>query len=558
MIIASIYETGVQARDRARQSAESGLKVSTKLKQTGKGIVSKVAVLEHLSGPSIGLETLLYSDKLDISLSPDRLLTVSETAKKGRARAAGKLIARLSRTGGTYRLEALDQYPVWVNGRQVHSGELINDDIIEFGEKGPLSRFRLIDTSAHPRRYFTEICDDCWDYLRTSRKPVPRRVANAVGETIRRILSETTLLFRIGIVFTLLLLGYITYQQYNINVMQQKELAASQGRIENFARALTRTRQEALTPSDLAQLRDALTRDLSASLGRLDVLEKRSKATETVISSSASSVVFLQGSYGYREASSGRTMRHVLGSGGKPLVGPTGAPVLSLDGKGPPAERTYTGTGFAIADGSILATNRHIAVPWKTDDSTSGMSGNGLEPFMIKLIAYSPGSLEARQAELLKASVDADLALLRLASGEKPLVPLPVATGPVTPGGSVIVMGYPTGLRSMLVRAGSPFVEELQRSRKTGFWDVARQLAEKDLIEPLASLGIVAQLTTEFLVYDAATTRGGSGGPVLDSRGHVVAVNAAILPEYGGSNFGVPAQKLHKLIAEAGIAATVN
>ena len=34
------------------------------------------------------------------------------------------------------------------------------------------------------------------------------------------------------------------------------------------------------------------------------------------------------------------------------------------------------------------------------------------------------------------------------------------------------------------------------------------------LTTALASRGIVAQLTTEVLVYDAATTRGGSGGPV--------------------------------------------
>ncbi len=525
----------------------------TKQKQPGNDTQTTIAILEHLSGPSIGLETLLYSGPLDISLNPDRLLTVSKTPQRGNTKTADKLIARLVRTGGTYRLEALNECPIWVNGRQVDSGELIDADIIEFGEKGPLSRFRLIDSSAHPRRYFSEICDDCWDYIRTSRKPVPSRVANAVGEGIRRITSETTLLFRTGIVFTLMLLGFVTYQQHKINVMQQLELTASQGQIENFARTLARTRQEALTPSDLARLGDALTRDLSASIGRLDALEKRSTATETVISNSASSVVFLQGSYGYREASSGRIMRHVLGPDGRPLIGPTGAPLLSLDGDGPPAERYYTGTGFAIADGSILATNRHVAVPWKSDDSTSGASSNGLEPFMIKLLAYSPGSVEAREVKLLKASVDADLALLRLASGEKPLVPLPIAAGPVAHGGSVIVMGYPTGLRSMLARSGTSFVEELQRSKETGFWDVARRLAEKDFIKPLASLGIVAQLTTEFLVYDAATTRGGSGGPVLNSRGEVVAVNAAVLPEYDGSNLGVPAERLHKLITEAGI-----
>jgi S1-C subfamily serine protease len=289
------------------------------------------------------------------------------------------------------------------------------------------------------------------------------------------------------------------------------------------------------------------------AFGRIEALEKRSTATETVINNSAPSVVFLQGSYGYRDGTSGRIMRHVLGPDGRPLIGPTGAPLLSLDGDGPPAERTYTGTGFAVADGSVLVTNRHVAVPWKSDDTTSGASSNGLEPFMIRFIAYSPGSVEAKAVELLKTSADADLALLRLTSKEKPLAPLPIATGPVTRGGSVIVMGYPTGLRSMLARAGYSFVEKLQRSKETGFWEVARRLAEEDYIKPLASLGIVAQLTSEFLVYDAETTRGGSGGPVFNARGEVVAVNAAVLPEYGGSNLGIPAQKLRKLISEAGI-----
>ena len=58
---------------------------------------------------------------------------------------------------------------------------------------------------------------------------------------------------------------------------------------------------------------------------------------------------------------------------------------------------------------------------------------------------------------------------------------------------------------------------------------------------PLASRGIVGQVTSASVVYDAETTSGGSGGPVLTLEGRVVAINTAILPEFGGSNLGVPA-----------------
>jgi len=72
-------------------------------------------------------------------------------------------------------------------------------------------------------------------------------------------------------------------------------------------------------------------------------------------------------------------------------------------------------------------------------------------------------------------------------------------------------------------------------------------------IAPLASRGIVGQATAATIVYDAETTHGGSGGPVLDANGVVVAVNTAILPEFSGSNLGVPAKKVHELLKQAGL-----
>ena len=109
-------------------------------------------------------------------------------------------------------------------------------------------------------------------------------------------------------------------------------------------------------------------------------------------------------------------------------------------------------------------------------------------------------------------------------------------------------MGYPTGLRALLAQTGARFIESLEAEGVTDFWTIAERLAMSEHIAPLSSRGIVGQATQATIVYDAETTHGGSGGPVLDATGQVVAINTAILPEYGGSNLGMPTKLLIELI----------
>ena len=59
----------------------------------------------------------------------------------------------------------------------------------------------------------------------------------------------------------------------------------------------------------------------------------------------------------------------------------------------------------------------------------------------------------------------------------------------------------------------------------------------------------MAQVTPAAVVYDAETTQGGSGGPVLGLGGEVVAVTSAVVTEFGGSNLGVPADQASMLLA---------
>lgn len=106
----------------------------------------------------------------------------------------------------------------------------------------------------------------------------------------------------------------------------------------------------------------------------------------------------------------------------------------------------------------------------------------------------------------------------------------------------------PMGIRALLVRTDVEFVSALEREGPQDFWSVARQLSERGYVAPLASRGIVAQAAQGVVVYDAATTHGGSGGPVLDLDGRVVAVTSGGIPQFGGSNLGIPAVAVREML----------
>ncbi|MCP4328343.1 MAG: trypsin-like peptidase domain-containing protein [Alphaproteobacteria bacterium] len=511
---------------------------------------SEAAALEHLTGPSRGKVTWLSGSALDITLSPNRYIRVSE-AHPGEPQ--DNLVARLHRAEDSYEIEAIESRPLWVNGVRATARKLTHGDMIEFDETGPVSRFCLFRENRSVRTTVAEIMSDALDYIRVSRKPPTARIFTGLCQVLRRLTRNTTILFRVGIVLAVVALAIVTYQQSRLDTLLEERIDSGAARLEGFAAALSRARQEALTPNDLQALRAELGRQLSTSSERLETLEQRSLASSRVIANAMPSIAFLQGAYGFREQSSGRMLRHTVDDDGRPLISPRGQSLLTLDGDGPVAERQFTGTGFVVGDGGALVTNRHVALPWEDDANVETLAGQDLEPVMIKFIAYLPGQPGAEPVELLRASEEADLAVLVRGGGVRTGPGLTLADGARRPGDEVIVMGYPTGLRSMLAQSGDKFIERLQEDNDTGFWSVAARLAEEGYIAPLASRGIVGQISPATIVYDAETTLGGSGGPVLDIDGAVIAVNTAILPEFGGSNLGVPVAMVRALLAEAGL-----
>jgi serine protease Do len=512
--------------------------------------MSAIAALEHLTGPSRGTVSWFSAPALDITLGPRRNIRVIQTNFEV---PANNLIAQVHQIDHTYEIKAPHDLPLWVNGVRVVSKLLEQGDVIEFGEAGPLSRFRFFREDGPVRKTVVEILRNSAAYLKASRQPLAKRLYRAFCGLIRQLSWETTILFRIVVVIAFASLAMLAYQQHQLNARLQQELERGGARLDQIAAALSRTRDEALHAGDLRALREEIGQRLSSTAERISSLELRTKASGRVIKKSISSVTFLQGAYSFREQSSGRMLRHVVNDEGQPVVSANGRALLTLEGNGPAVEIKFTGTGFFVGTGGALITNRHVAQPWETRTGSEVLAIQDLEPVMTKLIAYLPGRKEAFPVKLLRASKVADVAVLISEINLNGINSLKLATAVPTAGDEVIVMGFPTGLRSMLAQSGAAFIERLQTEKSTDFWSVAARLAEAGYIVPLASRGIVGQATTATIVYDAETTHGGSGGPVLDINGDVVAVNTATVPGFGGSNFGVPAAQVRALLKEAGV-----
>ena len=107
-------------------------------------------------------------------------------------------------------------------------------------------------------------------------------------------------------------------------------------------------------------------------------------------------------------------------------------------------------------------------------------------------------------------------------------------------GEALISVGYATGLDAILARAGDETVQQIVKASAGDPKLVLIELAKRQLIRPLVTQGHVGDVLPDKIVYDAQTTSGGSGGPLLNRQGGVIGVTFAIVKGFGGSNFGVP------------------
>jgi len=183
-----------------------------------------------------------------------------------------------------------------------------------------------------------------------------------------------------------------------------------------------------------------------------------------------------------------------------------------------------------------------VVQPWWENDELGGASKQGLEPVLAEMTAYFPGAVNGVSVGISQISSDADLALVHgdLSELKRPVLKLDGRPDAAVSGDALISLGYATGLDAILARAGEETVDQIVKDTGGDPKQVLSELAKRKLIRPLVTQGHVGDVLPDKIVYDAQTTSGGSGGPLLNRQGGVIGVTFAIVRGFGGSNFGVP------------------
>lgn len=505
----------------------------------GEAGAADTAVLRYISGGRRGQVSMLRDRTVHVIRGADQDLRIVPADGVIEA----DCVATLHRSGTTYELEVIADNEVWVNGERVSKNRVLKSgDLLELGHTGPVLRYRLYPPGVLPKKTLAEAFSDSLDGARSDGRSNIEKAGWFFTRFAQDLATQTTLWFRAGVLIMIALLivsvAVLVVQSYRF----EKRLSTEAVRIEGIAAVLEKTGAEAMKKSDLLQLRKEVEGRLAQAVRRVENLEARSDVIARTIAAATPSVAFIQGAFGFVDPESGKRLRYI--------ESPKGIYLFTLDEQAALVELTFTGTGFVVAGERILLTNKHVAEPWLADERVKVPEEHGLRPLIVKMRAFLPGIDKPVEIDHLASDDEVDLAILRAQSSLDGIAALQFDLDIPEPGDEVLLVGYPLGMAGMLARASPEFIESITPDGEINFWTVGEGLSAAGYIKPLASRGIVSQISDNYIVYDAETAIGGSGGPVLNLEGRVVGVNTAVVKGFGGSNLGILSTYAERLLKQ--------
>ena len=201
----------------------------------------------------------------------------------------------------------------------------------------------------------------------------------------------------------------------------------------------------------------------------------------------------------------------------------------------------FRGTGFAIADGSIIVTNSHV-LPANLDDARN-------ERLAIVVPASASSAATLREVTRLAQDIEIDVALLKLPG--TPLVPLRLGNSSgVREGQEVLFTGYPIGSILGMIPA-----------THHGIVSAITPIAIPQPSAGNLNQAIIRRLATgSFPIFqlDATAYPGNSGSPLFDpSTGEVLGIvnmvfvkgtKEAALTQPSGISYAIPANHIQPIL----------
>jgi DNA-binding response OmpR family regulator/S1-C subfamily serine protease len=407
-----------------------------------------------------------------------------------------------------------------------------------------------------------------------------RRILDALSQGRRTLRFGIVSLIAVALVATgIIALLSLRSQKQNVRVdaaltKLQTSLASEHGLIEQARIARKQAEQNAPTSSEgqrqilkgkSEELRDQrprsdasqvgeLEKKLRASNERLQKLETERTVAEDVIRSYSSSVCLLHIAVVFRDEVSGLALRYTTST--PPELAPAdgnGIPVR-IGGAGAEVHMDVLGTGFLVSSDGRIITNHHVIEPWWKDERIAELleQAPGLEPIVAAMTAYFPGITRGIPLKLQKISSDADLAVVTGDISGLNLKALVLDDDPsaAISGEPVVLLGYPTGINAILARSSENALRSMAAKANGDSTNLMTELARQKLIRPVSTQGHIGDVLPDKIIYDAQTASGGSGGPLFNSAGKVIAINVAILTDFAGSNFAIPVRYAKRLLVQ--------
>jgi S1-C subfamily serine protease/CheY-like chemotaxis protein len=347
--------------------------------------------------------------------------------------------------------------------------------------------------------------------------------------------------------------------QLNGGILQQGELLrrSEQARASLTSSDATRESLKAQTEEIRQKIAadgdtdsESLKRQFQETQNRLRRLESEGRVAETIVHTYGPSICLLHVVVEFRDKESGQLILVSADATGKPQVDDKGMVSLGTEGTGPPLQLDIFGTGFLVARDGRLLTNHHVAEPWWGNEELKPLLDRGASAFAASYTAYFPGSSQGIAAKLDRTSPDADLATLKLQTPAPPhtaVLEVDDRREASVSGDPVVLIGYPTGIEGILARAGNDITHKVVENAHE-VTQIVSQMAAQNLIRPTTTQGHIGDVLKDKIVYDAATTSGGSGAPLFNRNGKVIGVNFAMLNDFGGSNLAVPVRYADELL----------